>query len=180
MKYHAQRVVTDIFFAVSFALYAKEAKIYPVNEEEAASRPPLYYNQTSSIASKLSLSRKMSEMHQTPARATIVYMILLTTDIGPPQIHATISKLKSPMLPQLRAPITVRIRAILSIIIMVLYPLCLWEHPAFLRKCDVLISDTFLCPMNRAVIIFHRKRAFMRNIFFVFLPFLLKLTFKSG
>ena len=75
------------------------------------------YDQLSPIASKLSLARNISEIHQTPARATIVYTILLTTDIGPPQIHATKSKLKIPMLPQLRAPITVRISAILSIII---------------------------------------------------------------
>lgn len=45
----------------------------------------------SSIASNLSRARNIRDMHQIPASATIVYIMRLTTDEGPPQIHATIS-----------------------------------------------------------------------------------------
>ena len=113
----------------------------------------LYLYQFSSMASKLSLARKISEIHQTPANATIVYTILLTTDIGPPQIHATMSKLKIPMLPQLRAPITVRISAILSIIITVTS--CFSIVNGFESK-PLPIYDLYKSPNFRAVIIVYR------------------------
>lgn len=52
-----------------------------------------------------------------PASATSVYMILATIDPWPPHIHATISNLNRPMLPQLSAPIITKISDILSILI---------------------------------------------------------------
>ena len=71
----------------------------------------------SSIASKLSLARKMSDMHQIPAKATTVYIMRAASVSTPPVIQATISNLKRPMLPQLSAPMMVMMSAILSIII---------------------------------------------------------------
>ena len=78
---------------------------------------PYFSDAQSSIEAKRSLALNKSEMHQIPARATTVYIILLTRASCPPHIHATISNWKSPMLPQLSAPIIVNIRAILSMII---------------------------------------------------------------
>ena len=45
-------------------------------------------------------------------------MILLITEVWPPKIQATKSNLNKSMLPQFKAPIMVKINAILSIIIM--------------------------------------------------------------
>ena len=60
--------------------------------------------------------RKSREMHQSAARPTSVYITRLTVAVCPPQIHATISNLNRPMLPQLMPPIMVRISAMRSII----------------------------------------------------------------
>ena len=56
-------------------------------------------------------------MHQMPASATIVKMILLTIAACPPKIRLTISNWNNPMEPQFSAPMITSIRAILSNII---------------------------------------------------------------
>ena len=56
-----------------------------------------------------------TDMHQIPARATIVYIILAPMLSCPPNIHATISKPNTPILPQLSAPMMASVKAVLSI-----------------------------------------------------------------
>lgn len=61
-----------------------------------------------------SRERKRREMHQSPARQTREKMMRLKTALCPPKSQDTISNRKSPMLPQLTAPMITRISAILS------------------------------------------------------------------
>ena len=53
--------------------------------------------------------------HQSPATKTSVYIILDIIAACPPNIHATMSKLNIPIVPQLTAPIITSNSAILSI-----------------------------------------------------------------
>ena len=81
-------------------------------------------------------SRKSREMHHRALSPTRVYIILLTTLPAPPKIHATISNLNSPMLPQLIPPM-IRIQsAILSSITLPF--LCLEQRPHVFGRTVIL------------------------------------------
>jgi len=71
---------------------------------------------------------------QMPASATSVYMILATIDPWPPHIHATISNLNRPMLPQLSAPIITKISDILSIIFLTPFAISIAGASVFIRS----------------------------------------------
>ena len=108
-------------------------------------------------------------------------MILLTIDIGPPHIHATMSKLKIPMLPQLRAPITVKIRAILSINITKNLKIILVGDPHFARKKRADIIFVFFCGFIQNAV-FQKFAVYSSSFFFDdFLNILLlnKMIFKT-
>ena len=63
-----------------------------------------------------SVFSKRRVIHQMPASATAVYIILATIVVAPPQIQATASKENNPTRPQFSAPIIATVRAILFII----------------------------------------------------------------
>ena len=67
--------------------------------------------------------RNRRDIHQSPARNTTEKTIRLRTADCPPNIKETISKRKSPMLPQLIAPIITSTSAILSSITISILPL---------------------------------------------------------
>ena len=97
----------------------------------------------SSIDSKRSRVRKRRDTHQIPARATTVYIILLTRAVCPPHSHATISNLKRPMLPQFNAPIMLIMSAILSIIIVSVLLERLYRSRLLLAINNILLRTDF-------------------------------------
>ena len=73
----AAPVVTEIFFAIESAFMQKSKKEEKKSQPSKSSADKIKLiavkkDQLSPIASKLSLSRKIRVMHQTPARATNV------------------------------------------------------------------------------------------------------------
>jgi len=92
------------------------------------------------LVSSVVRSRKRSDMHQTPARATTVYTMRLRTASCPPKIHATTSKRKRPMAPQLRAPMIVSTSEILSSIINSPFCFVIFRHRYFSHKIGLLFT----------------------------------------
>ena len=91
-----KRLLPFLLYAEKSVIFCTEAQIY-------------------SVVTLFFLNK--SEIHQSPAINTIMYIMRAKTAVWPPQIQATISNLNKPMLPQFTAPIIVKIKAILSIII---------------------------------------------------------------